>query len=374
MVSMNGYANWNRESLYEEVWQKPVSKVAEKYGLSDVALAKVCRRLRIPVPGRGYWARKAAGYKIKVVPLPSFPNAPSLYRSIRTRPPKLPKDLSDPELRQIAEVESKQWPVPDFRHPLIEKASSLLQHGKLDSFGRLQCPRNKRCLDICVSAELLDRALDAMNVVILGLEEEGLEVVVTETSTSVVAFGQTIKFGIEEDLQIKEKRQEPSYSGTKTVNVYGRSGRVAFRVWSKATGSRARWGDGKAKRLEQLLPLCIGGILRHARLNRIEDERRKAQEAEWERQRIEREEHERKEREEQRRFENLEECVSAWQRARQMREFIDAYESACKTKGIPSAPETEIGKWMEWARQKAEWLDPLSRIKPTTARDDHSRR
>jgi hypothetical protein len=362
MVSMDGYAQWNRESLYEEVWQNPVSKVAEKYGISDVALAKVCRKLRIPVPGRGYWARKAAGYKFKPVPLRSFPNAPTLYHSLIARPPKLPNDPSDPELQQIAEVEAKQWPVPDFQHPLIERASGLLHHGKLDGYGRLQCPSNKRCLDICISADLLDRALNAMNIVILGLEEQGLEVVVTENSTSVVAFGQTIRFGIEEDLQLKEKRQEASYSGTKTVNVFERSGRLAFRVWSKATGGRAHWGDGKVKRLEKLLPLCIGGILRQARLHRLEDERKKAQAAEWERQRIEREERERKEREEQKRFESLEECASAWQRAQHIRHFICALEHACEAKGEQSGPETERGKWIQWARGKADWLDPLTRL------------
>jgi len=84
-----------------------------------------------------------------------------------------------------------------------------------------------------------------MNVLLFALEDEGLQISVKEQSTSVVAFGQTILFGIEEDLQIKEKQEEPSYSGTKTVNVYERSGRIAFRVWSHATGHRARWGDGK---------------------------------------------------------------------------------------------------------------------------------
>lgn len=41
---------WNREELYAEVWEKPLVKVAPKYGISDVALAKVCRKLQIPLP------------------------------------------------------------------------------------------------------------------------------------------------------------------------------------------------------------------------------------------------------------------------------------------------------------------------------------
>jgi len=45
-------------------------KVAKKYGISDVGLAKICRRNNIPVPPRGFWARRQAGYKVDVISLP----------------------------------------------------------------------------------------------------------------------------------------------------------------------------------------------------------------------------------------------------------------------------------------------------------------
>lgn len=359
---MYANAKWNRELLYEEVWQSPVSKVAEKYGISDVAIAKVCRKLKIPVPGRGYWARKSAGYSVKKRPLLPFKNAPILFHAERTRPPRLPNDPSDPELLKIAAVEGKSPPSPASEHFLIEEARKQFLRAKPDEYGRLECSSSKRCVDIHVAGELFDRAMSVMNTVVFALEEEGLEVSVTEKSTSVIAFGQTIRFGIAEDLQIEERRKEPSYSGTKTVNVYERSGRIAFRIWSNAAGQRARWGDGKGKKLEQLLPLCIGGIFRHARLNRMEDERLRALAAGLERQRIEHEERARREREEQKRFENLEQCVSSWQRAKQIREFIEAYELACEKKGESTSPETEKGRWIQWTREKADWLDPLLRI------------
>jgi len=54
-------ARFDREKLYEQVWSQPMRTVAQAYAVSDVWLAKVCRRLKIPVPGRGYWAKKAAG-------------------------------------------------------------------------------------------------------------------------------------------------------------------------------------------------------------------------------------------------------------------------------------------------------------------------
>jgi hypothetical protein len=53
----------SREDLYELAWSKPISELAKDFGISDVGLAKRCRRLRVPLPGRGYWARVDAGQK-----------------------------------------------------------------------------------------------------------------------------------------------------------------------------------------------------------------------------------------------------------------------------------------------------------------------
>jgi hypothetical protein len=61
-----------------------MSKVSKRDGISDVGLAKVCRKLDIPVPPRGYWARIAHG---KEVTKPSF-------SAIRTEYPKVSISLA----------------------------------------------------------------------------------------------------------------------------------------------------------------------------------------------------------------------------------------------------------------------------------------
>lgn len=43
-----------REELYEAIWSTPASLLAKKYGISDVALGKICKRHQIPKPPRGY--------------------------------------------------------------------------------------------------------------------------------------------------------------------------------------------------------------------------------------------------------------------------------------------------------------------------------
>jgi hypothetical protein len=49
--------SFTRQQLYELVWSRPVTKLAKTLGVSDVGLAKACRRADIPVPHRGYWAK-----------------------------------------------------------------------------------------------------------------------------------------------------------------------------------------------------------------------------------------------------------------------------------------------------------------------------
>lgn len=50
-----------REDLFTQVWERPKTQVSADYGISDVAMEKICDKHRIPVPGRGYWAKKEAG-------------------------------------------------------------------------------------------------------------------------------------------------------------------------------------------------------------------------------------------------------------------------------------------------------------------------
>ncbi|WP_097006989.1 hypothetical protein [Lacrimispora amygdalina] len=64
------YNIYNREILYKEVWERPVTEVAKKYRVSDVAIHKVCKSLDVPTPPSGYWAKVYAGKPVNKIPLP----------------------------------------------------------------------------------------------------------------------------------------------------------------------------------------------------------------------------------------------------------------------------------------------------------------
>jgi ankyrin repeat protein len=63
----------NRAEFFERVWSQPVATLAAEWGLSGPGLKKVCRRLQIPVPPRGYWAKLKAGLRVPGPRLPSLP-------------------------------------------------------------------------------------------------------------------------------------------------------------------------------------------------------------------------------------------------------------------------------------------------------------
>ncbi len=52
-------AEFTRKQLYDLVWSQPMTTVAASVGISDVALAKHCKKANIPVPSRVLGAQEA---------------------------------------------------------------------------------------------------------------------------------------------------------------------------------------------------------------------------------------------------------------------------------------------------------------------------
>jgi hypothetical protein len=65
--------NLTREKLYELIWSTPATKIGEQFGVSAGAILHRCSRQGIPRPGRGYWAKLAAGKPPELPPLPPTP-------------------------------------------------------------------------------------------------------------------------------------------------------------------------------------------------------------------------------------------------------------------------------------------------------------
>jgi hypothetical protein len=62
----------SREELYQQIWSRPMTKVAAEYGVTSTALKKTCNRHKIPTPGRGYWAKCEHNKPVHQVSLPKL--------------------------------------------------------------------------------------------------------------------------------------------------------------------------------------------------------------------------------------------------------------------------------------------------------------
>ena len=164
-----------RERLYDEVWTDPVRTVAAKYGISDVGLAKVLRRHRIPVPGRGYWQILRAGSSPRRRPLPPLRAGEEEQVTIYGRSANRPLMSSDgtggrlqPDLIDVPADLSNP-------HPLVAQADKSLRHSKAGQQGILPS-RSAHRLDLRVTIGALDRALRLMDGLVRALGARGMPV------------------------------------------------------------------------------------------------------------------------------------------------------------------------------------------------------
>ena len=104
-------ARYNREELYEKVWTLTMQKVAKEYGVSDVAIGKVCRKLYIPVPGTGYWNKKAANQPVE--PRPPLPVIQTRSQPSEGRPQRAVTKTASAGLPQAVRPESQRNEDPE---------------------------------------------------------------------------------------------------------------------------------------------------------------------------------------------------------------------------------------------------------------------
>ena len=358
---------WNREELYKEIWEQPLIKVAPKYGVSAVALGKTCRKLQIPLPGRGYWVKKDFGKPVEQIPLPEAKNLPVVHRMEQSAPDRgeayrlaFQENLDDPELVRISTIEADNLlvNVDTKPHKLISTTRKTMKQARTDERGILQSLRDVSCLDIRVSKASLDRALSLMNTVILKLESEGFNIKTGPQGTEVEICGQHVQFLLAEKARVKARREIKEYSWTRTICDYEPTGDMEFRVLGYNHGFRKTWSDGKTRKLETLLSRCVGALMREGRYLRIQADIFRKKEIEQQKKQEELDRLAELIREEEEKVKDLDRWVTNWVRAEQMRGFVAALEKSWTEQGHDLSPEAPKGQRIIWMRQQAERVDP----------------
>lgn len=194
-----------RQQLYDRAWTTPLDTLGKELGLSGRGLGKLCERHDIPVPPRGWWAKKAAGHRVKQTPLPpvtygmaaklTFAGPESLDTPSAPEPEDHPLVLNERQPEKKIEV-PEDLPLTQ---PLVLKTQRLLNRGKRDSGGLIPAPAGG--LHIHTSRALHDRALRIMQALLLAFEDRDFPVATTADGVRVTILDESLGFAIEESLK-----------------------------------------------------------------------------------------------------------------------------------------------------------------------------
>lgn len=361
-----------RQALYDQVWFTPMARLAEEYGISDVALAKICKKLTVPYPGRGYWRRKETGKAVKQLPLPPSQD-PSKQQVTIHRTVRVEMALSEEALQRIAAEQAPEQTieVPERlgeTHRLISGQLTNWRSASVDEYGAIQSG-TLRQLNIRVSPQALSRALRIMNTLFLALEGRGYQVGNQEGYRKTLGArinGEPVEFGIEEKFQRIELPQEPKrrsnpWSYPRHEYRYVAMGVLTLKINEWVDGAQKSWRDGKTARLETTLNDFLVGLLTvaealKARRLKQEEEARLRQEAQRRR-----EEEEQLQQAERNKRQALEQEAANWTKAQQLRTYLSAVKELVIAKHGEIQPGSHADQWLTWAHQHANRLDPLAK-------------
>lgn len=365
-----------REELFELVWAEPLSRLAQKFGISDVGLAKICKRLQIPRPQQGHWVRVQNNWPAK--PKPPLPpvHDPSLFRVVIEKKRGIAYDSErkldeDPCIVQERLPENKIH-VPErlsSSHPLIRATAERAKRLKPDKYGRISL-RAKECLDIHVSQASIPRALRIMNALIKAFEKRGMTLSAKSTAhfeTRVCVRGEELSIGLYEPskqmphvLTSSEKKEIEKYGHEPfwiEKHDYAPSNLFSLLTDTEWTYPTVIMRETPNAPIEENLNKAIVRLIKIAEAKKAKRRERERREAEEEEERRQHEEIQRRKRQEQEQYEQLLKQVNAWTRSNQIRAFVEAVTaSAIREKGSIGS---ELDQWIQWANQQADRIDPL---------------
>jgi hypothetical protein len=357
---------FERQKLFEQVWEKPMTTLAAEYGLSNVGLRKICKRLIVPLPPQGYHLRTHKGQR---PPLPPIRNGETVYTTHIYEPEQMsvyetPQPVEIPEIafEELPENRIKVAETHSTLHPLIVEAKSQLKKAKQGRYGRLTRFWSESEY-ISVFPESLDRALRLMNALFKALAKRNYPFSVDEEKHLLVVKILDEQFSLRLEERSRQARHvataaelkeaKRSYVHIPTYD-YVPTGEFTFLV-TRYYSSDKVIKDDKRGRLEEKLNGLIIQLIKMAL--QIKDESIRRQREEQARRDREEKLHEMENmiRKEKKRVEVLREQCDAWYESQRLRDFIQA----ARDRHPVIEPESRFAKWLVWASLQADRLDPL---------------
>ncbi|MEE4538137.1 MAG: hypothetical protein V2J51_06570 [Erythrobacter sp.] len=308
--------SFTRREFYDLFWSKPMIHLAEEFGVSDVALHKICRKHNIPNPPLGGWAKKAAGKAVEQIPLPEFESERPNAIFIRNAPAADWKT----QAIEVAEEKARSAPRPSAEMPkrgsvIVRNTLTALRRGKASEQG-LICVRAAGLVPCSVAKQSIGHVSELLPKLEAAAELQGFKLTNDGEPSRFSDGTQTVKFEITEgytrekheltrsekaELAAFEKRSERrgwryEHGDPHPIFAdwdYSPTGRlsVSFEpVWYyRHPTPRRSFNDGKRQRLEDLADkIAIGiAVVAAAKAERKRENDEQAQRYEEQRQRRE---------------------------------------------------------------------------------------
>lgn len=236
-----------RDALYERVWSTPMQKLATEFSVSGSYLSRVCSYLDIPKPGRGYWAKHAAGKRTQKIPLP--PQRPGF-------PTSWQKGIDISVAFQRSEEKLARLRLPDSNegdgiHYLLRDARVHFEKTRTADKGDYLRPFKRVLVDIRSSAKSFDRAFELANFIFRKLDAAKLRV--------GIAGAHDRLYGCDVDeREVPRKEPHHRYPGLwspdRPTVIYGPNATIGVALIEMSELIRLRYVNGEYIRDEDYQP------------------------------------------------------------------------------------------------------------------------
>jgi len=359
-----------REKLYKKIWESPIRSVAEELGVSDVGLAKICKRNGIPKPPQGYHLKKPGYAKDRLVrPLPPIEQGqlPEFIFNKKPLTPNVPSNMFENEYYQYLATHNIKLCAKNISliNNHIKQLKPFINRKNLDERGIIVVP--DYTFPIRVSPALYERTESLLKTFLTKLVElEATSLPYRDTGyrkqMSVTWFGYDFDFQFEENskrIHIPKKlRPKRSYDFPSDAWKLVPTGLLSLKINGPGYGTISI-RDGR-RLIEERLDDVIKKMLIQAR--------EKQEKEHLETVRMDRAIIHLKEKDKVRREIEFQELrkkqlileSKQWHRAESLRDYVLAVKNAGYQVEQAFESESSWNEWIIWASDYVDSLNPIT--------------
>ncbi|WP_418638361.1 hypothetical protein [Winogradskyella sp.] len=356
MSNTNKSNELSREELYNLVWSKPVSTILKEYPIKITAFKRLCKENEIPLPKNGYWVKLKHHKKVEIIPLP-ITDKGNVTISLLGKGVELSENnLLIEEIKgdkSLTSSVSKKLYKPD---EIVIRTRDYYSKRRKTRYPRnTQIPK-EGIFSLNVSQAVEKRVFRFIDALIKLVRKRGHDLkIITDhkyynyNGTKLIVFDEYFDIRLRE---VNKRVIEENERGWKE-SKYFPTGKLCLKIDEYP---RYEWTDTKTKTLEDKLPNILAYFELRAKREKEERIEREIRHKEYERKKRIEEELNAKRKKELEAFRSVLNHSSRWQKAMDLRNYIQTIESNAIKNGTLTQ---ELKNWLQWIKDKADWYDPL---------------